>query len=477
MHVLTFLGLVLTVSAFASPTDEFREFVVAEMERFGIPGTSIALVDEGVVQYISLGVRRAGESGDVSSADPFNVGSVSKTISAWAVMRLAEQGAVSLDTPVQELLGQRWRLPESGFDHQLVTLRRILSHTAGLSAPSYQGFPPGSAPVTLEDSLDGIPLASSAVRVVAAPGSSFRYSGGGFSVAQLVIETVTGRSFPEFVTNELFAPLGMGHAMYLTFEAEPLAVSPHDYAGRPILDYRMPEHAAGGLRASAEDLARFLMANMDSNPVLAEQSVAALHEAVVSAGRDVRFTLGFERLGGLLSHGGHARGWVASISFHPSSNSGLVVLTNSAGGIPFVENVRCKWSELFAIHELARHCERRLLTDRVTHWGLVALSFAALILAIGIAARAYRRLGSRAARISFSAKRVARGLVLLVSIGTVWAVLGTELGVYLASGVRWGLPTIHFLPDAALYAAVAVTVLLAVMTCTCFVARETTRLA
>lgn len=464
------LFLVLAVDGFAAPTDDLREFIHSDKERLGIPGVSVALIDEGVVQYITLGVRRAGEADDVSSVDAF--GSIAKTITAWAVMRLAEQGLVSLDAPVQQHIGQRWQLPEPKFDNASVTLRRILSHTAGLSAPSYQAVPWGSAPISLEDSLNGIPVRSSVVRVVMEPGSEYRYSGGGYSIAQLVVESVTGQSFSEFVTNELFAPLGMEHAQYLTIEQEPLPVSPHDYAGRPITDYRLIEQAAGGLSAGAQDLVNFIMANMAPNAVLSERTVTEMHEPVESIGGEARPTLGFERRGSLLSHGGHNRGWMAQIDFQPSSKSGLVILTNSANGLHFVQPIRCRWGELFDIDDLMAFCEQQMLKQGVTDWTLGALSGVSLILAIWIALHAYLNLRSRAAQVSFGAARIVRGLLYVVSIGGIWAVLGTGLGVYLVSGVRWGLPTIGYFSTATQYAVMALTVLLGVLACTSFVTRK-----
>lgn len=465
---LILMYLSLAGDTFALPADELRDFVKAEKDRLGIPGVSIALIDGGVVQYITLGVRRAGESEGVSSNDPFNIGSISKPITAWAVMKLAEERLVSLDAPVRKYLGERWQLPDSEFDNNAVTLRRILSHTAGLSASSYQGFPPDFSPPNLEDSLNGVPLASSAVRVILEPGGKFRYSGGGFAVAQLLIENVTGQSFSEFIASEIFEPLGMQDARYLISDQGDLDVSPHDYSGRPISDYRIIEQGAGGLRASARDLVNFLMANMAPNSVLSEHTVREMHEPVVAIAGDAQHTLGFERRNGLLSHGGHSRGWRAQIDFKPSSRSGLVILTNSADGLRFIQSVRFKWSELFNVGELTEYYERCMLTERVTRWTLAAVSCIALIISMWISWSAYLRIRSGVAQVSVSVKNLVRGLPYVASIGAIWAVLGTELGIYLSEGVSWGFPTINYLPPATVYAATAITVLLATLMCTGF---------
>lgn len=465
LQCLLLLGLALTVDAIANPIDELRQFASDERARLGIPGVSIGLIDGGSIEYLTLGVRRAGAGEEVSSSDAFSIGSISKAVTAWGVMELAERGSISLDAPVSEYLGERWQLPDSGFDHDEVTLRRILSHTAGLSARSYQGFPPGS-PLSLEDSLNGVPLASSAVRVVANPGREYRYSGGGFALAQVVVENVTGETFSDYMTSAVFRPLGMLNARYLAFDQTELAVGPHDYAGRPITDYRVIEQGAGGLRASAEDLVAFLMANMTRNRVLERGAVIELQTPFVEMNEDAESTLGFERRGDLLRHGGHGRGWVASIDFHPSSLSGLVILTNSANGLRFVDPVRCKWNELFEIQdELTRDCERVERAGRVTLWGLVSISLALWLLTALVAQRALRSYRYRAANSSFGAARVARIVLSVAAIAAIWIFMVTDLAVYAYSGVRWHLPTMGYLPRGSLHVASALTGLLVFMLC------------
>jgi CubicO group peptidase (beta-lactamase class C family) len=469
MRTIALLCLALSAHVAAAPVDDLREYVQSERERLGIPGVSVALIADDGVHYFAIGVRRADEAGDVATFDAFNIGSISKTITAWAVMRLAELNLVSLDTPVEQYLDRRWRLPESEFDNSQVTLRRILSHTAGLSAPSYQGLPFGSSAISLEDSLNGHPVRSSIVRVIVQPGTEYRYSGGGYAIAQLVVESVTGRSFEDFVSDEIFGPLGMQHAEYLDFEEEPLRVSPHDYAGKRMTDFRIVEQGAGGLRASAQDLVNFISANMLPNPVLSVRAVNEMHEPVELIAGDERQTLGFARRGSLLSHGGHSRGWVAHIDFQPSSQSGLVILTNSANGLHFVQPVRCKWAELFEIEELAVFCEKQIFNKNVTDWTLGAVSASAILLAIWILWRTFLGLRNRVAEVLFGVRRALRSFFYIMSIAAIWTVLGTELGVYLATGVRWGLPTLGYFSIATQYAVMALTLLLGVVASTSFV--------
>jgi CubicO group peptidase (beta-lactamase class C family) len=104
------------------------------------------------------------------------IASVSKPVAAYTVVRLARAGRVELDAPIERLTAG-WRLPESEFDAQEVTLRRLLSHTAGINVGGYQGLRPGSALPSTEASLAGASGAGK-VRIVDAPGRAWRYSGG-----------------------------------------------------------------------------------------------------------------------------------------------------------------------------------------------------------------------------------------------------------------------------------------------------------
>jgi CubicO group peptidase (beta-lactamase class C family) len=148
----------------------------------------------------------------------FQVASLSKWVSAIGVMKLVEEGKLNLDKPVSEYL-TRWKLPESQFNNDKVTIRRLLSHTAGLTdGLGYSGFKPGVTPQSIEASLtkatdadDGI---DGSVHVGMQPGSEFKYSGGGYTLLQLIVEEVTGQSFASYMKSTIFEPLNMMQSSY-----------------------------------------------------------------------------------------------------------------------------------------------------------------------------------------------------------------------------------------------------------------------
>lgn len=149
----------------------------------------------------------------------FQVASLSKFISAVGVMKLVEMGKINLDTPVSHYL-KRWQLPLSDFDNEQVTVRRLLSHTAGLTdGLGYNGFENRDSIQTIEASLtkakDADTGLSGEVKVGIEPNSKWKYSGGGFTLLQLLVEETSGQSFNDFMEMNVFQPLNMTSSTYI----------------------------------------------------------------------------------------------------------------------------------------------------------------------------------------------------------------------------------------------------------------------
>jgi CubicO group peptidase (beta-lactamase class C family) len=149
----------------------------------------------------------------------FQVSSLSKFVTATGVMKLVEMGKIDLDKPVSLYL-KRWKLPPSEFDNEQVTVRRLLSHTAGLTdGLGYKGFQNRDSVQTIESSLtkanDADEGVSGVVKVGVQPNSAWKYSGGGFTLLQLLVEETSGQSFNVFMTNNLFKPLQMESSTYI----------------------------------------------------------------------------------------------------------------------------------------------------------------------------------------------------------------------------------------------------------------------
>ncbi|MBY0423497.1 MAG: beta-lactamase family protein [Parvularculaceae bacterium] len=213
-----------------------------------------------------VGGRFVSAGAPVDENSVFQVASLSKWATAWGVMALAERGVIDLDSPVQKYL-KRWTVPPSEFDNNEVTVRRLLSHTAGLTdGLGYAGFAPGAPVQTLPQSLtkasDASPGADGRVRVGKHPGAGFEYSGGGYTLLQLMIEDVTGRSFNDFMRETIFAPLGMNASTFvLDAAAEAALAENYDDAGGRSELRTYTSQAATSLYTTAADLGRFIAAH------------------------------------------------------------------------------------------------------------------------------------------------------------------------------------------------------------------------
>lgn len=196
----------------------------------------------------------------------FQVASLSKWTTAWGVMALVEDGKITLDAPVSTYL-KRWQLPASQFDNNAVTVRRVLSHTAGLTdGLGYAGFRPGEPIQTLEQSLtraaDASPGRDGTTRVGIAPGSAFEYSGGGYTLLQLLIEDVTGQDFNDYMRARVFDRLGMSRSTFIVGEDDANIADFLDAKGSPATHYRFTALAAASLYTTANDLTLFLQAHV-----------------------------------------------------------------------------------------------------------------------------------------------------------------------------------------------------------------------
>jgi CubicO group peptidase (beta-lactamase class C family) len=306
------------------------------MAFYRVPDVTIAVV-RGNRLYWTL-ARGTG----VSDTTRFQVASISKPVTALAALRLVDEGVLSLDRPVNEVL-RSWRIPDNGFTAvRAVTLRHLLSHSGGLTNGAVGIYPPGRATPTLLQALDGLPPSSRpAVRVDFEPGSRWRYSGGGYAVLQQLLIDVTGEDFPALTKRLVLDPLGMHSSGFLQPLPDSLAscAAPgHDRQGQVIEGrwWTLPEMAAGGLWSTAPDMARLIIglnAAWSGAPgALLHPSTAremmrrqiddwGLGVAVDTAGGEIR-----------VSHTGSNNGYRAIIVALPARGDGIAVLTNGDNG-------------------------------------------------------------------------------------------------------------------------------------------------
>ena len=162
-----------------------------------VPGVSIAVISGGRVEWArGIGVKEAGKADSITPTTLFQAASISKPVAATGMLRLVERGTLQLDTNVNGYL-KSWKVPENKFTTtEKVTLRRIASHTAGLTVHGFPGYSPTDPIPTVVQVLDGAkPANTRPVRVDTTPGAISRYSGGGTTIMQQLLVDVTGKPF------------------------------------------------------------------------------------------------------------------------------------------------------------------------------------------------------------------------------------------------------------------------------------------
>lgn len=323
---------------------EYRPQALAELMREQrVPAVSIAVVREGrIVWAQAFGLADPATGRSATPDTLFQAASISKPVAATAALQLVEQGRLQLDRPVNEQL-RSWRIPDSeAAAGEPVTLRRLLGHTAGLTVSGFPGYAPEAPRPTVVQILDGTaPANNDPVRIDIRPGSSWRYSGGGITVAQLLMSDVSGEEFPELMDRLVLHPLAMSRSSYrqpLPEGAADQAALAHQADGTPVPGgyHVYPEMAAAGLWTTPSDLARWAIAlsaafNGTPGGVLRPETAAAmltpglgdwgLGVAVSGEGEWLRF-----------SHSGSNEGYRAILVAYPRRGEAVVVMTNGENG-------------------------------------------------------------------------------------------------------------------------------------------------
>lgn len=328
-----------------------REAATRLLEEHRTPGLAMArLVDGELAWAEGVGFADAEAKAPVETTTVFNVGSISKAITAWGVLKLVEEGELDLEDPVMPWL-ERWQLPESAFDPSGVTVERLLSHTAGLSLHGYPGFPVDAELPSLEASLDGATGGRGRVELVSEPGTEWKYSGGGYTILQLLMEETTGRPFAPYMKEVVLDPLGMTSSDYRwTERILARAATPHDEQGRPFEGQRFTALAAAGLQTTVLDLARFAEASLAldvraTRGVLTPETVRGMRAPVPPG----RAGLGYQQMGyyGIrtFGHGGSNDGWEAMLSIEPVTGDAIVLLSNGSNGEQVLRGLYGLWAD------------------------------------------------------------------------------------------------------------------------------------
>jgi CubicO group peptidase (beta-lactamase class C family) len=313
------------------------------MQFYKVPGVSVAFFDHGrIIWTRAYGLADTATNKPVTSDTLFQAASISKPASALAALLLVQEGKLSLDENINDKL-RTWKVPDNQFTaQQKVTVRRILSHSAGINAQGLPGYTSDEPIPTVMQILNGAkPANTDPIRVDVVPGTIWRYSNGAYVILQTLISDVTGNAFPEIMNELVLRPAGMTHSTYeqpLPKNLWPSAATPYGDDGEPVKGgwHTYPEMAPAGLWTTPSDLAHMAIEVQNeyagkSNKILSQQMVREMltHQkddwglgfALESPGHKARF-----------AHGGQNAGYRCDLEAYAELGPGLAVMTNSDGG-------------------------------------------------------------------------------------------------------------------------------------------------
>ena len=320
------------------------------MKYYKVPGVSIAVINHGVIEWArGYGIEETDTTQSITDDSLFQAGSISKPLAAMAALYYVQTGMLSLDEDVNNKLVS-WKVPDNEYtQNSKVTLRRLLSHGAGLTVQGFMGYAENEKLPTLLQVLDGEPPANSEpIRVFMVPGTKWEYSGGGYVVVQQLLEDVTGKPFSEMMQDTILEKLEMVHSTYeqpLPQSLFSVATTGHNTGGNAIDGnwHTYPEMSAAGLWTTPSDLAYFIIeiqqsAGGNSNRILSTEMTQQMLTRQIG-----EWGLGLQ-VGGngntaWFAHGGQNAGFSCGMFGFIENGQGAVVMTNSDNGYRLAKEI------------------------------------------------------------------------------------------------------------------------------------------
>lgn len=349
--IIIVCGLVssmLPVSIQASSSDRrelleaIDEYMNRAMVEHHVPGAVVSIVEDGEVKSMR-GYGYADLERKIK-ADPnttvFRLGSLSKSVTATAVMKLHEEGKVDLHKDIKEY---DENLPLTYSGSKPVTMHELLTHTSGLCESVFGVGRHKEKQLPLGEAIhnEGFPA------ICREPGEQVAYSNQGMGLAGYLVEVISGKSYEQFVLDRIFKPLEMTHSAFRFEESDPHLAKSYAYDDNKGVYSQIPYSyinylPAGGLNSTARDMARFMLAHLEQGEVeggriLTGDSIELMHRTQFTAHENMPgVAYGFyERIHHdlrLVEHDGGIDGFQSYMYLIPSERTGIFIATNAEGG-------------------------------------------------------------------------------------------------------------------------------------------------
>jgi CubicO group peptidase (beta-lactamase class C family) len=316
--------------------------ILDRMAYYKVNGLSIAMINNYKIEWVkSYGWADTAEKRKVTAATLFQAASVGKSIHAAGTMRLVENGMLDPNKDINDYL-KRWKFPYDSISKgKKITTLHLLSNSAGLSVHGFDGYKWDQLLPDIIQILNGEPPSNSpAVRSVLEPGIKFLYSGGGYTISEMMVEDITRSKYADYMKNSVLKPIGMNHTYYqggLTMEAKKNLATAYRFDGKPIgCKYHIyPENACGAsLWSTPTDLARFIIELQlslagRSNKLLNAQTTKMLFTPYVSDFYGLGFFIEKKGDDMYFHHTGLNEGFVSDYYGSMKGGHGVVIMANT----------------------------------------------------------------------------------------------------------------------------------------------------
>ncbi len=328
------------------------------MEYYKVPGVSIAFINEGEIKWAKgYGYLTADIIIPVNENTLFQAASISKPVAAIAALHLVEQGKLSLDDDVNQYL-KDWYVEENEYTrNEKVTLRRILSHSAGLTVHGFGGYSAtDTVPVIIQVLNGEKPANSDRIYPDTIPGTIYRYSGGGYTIMQKMLTDITGMDFPDLMEEYVLSEIDMTNSTYqqpLPLELEDQAAAGHKPDGKMVEGrwHTYPEMAAAGLWTTPSDLLKYALEVQNSlkgeanNLISVEMTEQMLTPQINSHGLGPG--VGGEGDSLWFGHGGANEGYRCQLMAFAKLGQGVAIMTNSDNGGQLISEILRSFSHVY----------------------------------------------------------------------------------------------------------------------------------
>ncbi|WP_445456447.1 serine hydrolase domain-containing protein [Flavobacterium sp. HNIBRBA15423] len=325
--------------------------ILDRMDFYKIPSVSIAVINDGKIEwaktygYADIETKRLANKKTL-----YQVASITKSVNGLGIMKLVQEGKLSLTTDIRKYL-KSWTFPDNELSkNKLITLKNLLSHTAGLSVHGFIGYSINDSLPTINQILNGeMPANNEAIIPIYPINEHFEYSGGGYTVIRKILDDNISANYDSLMKTVVLSPLKMTNSTF----SQPLSKHYKNYAFGTDQEmqtlngnyYIYPEQSAGGLWSTATDIAKFVISIQNDlksgpNSILNKKSTQEMLTPILN-----NYALGF----GIVEKGGEKYFWHEGESYGYNSiyygsfttGKGVVILTNAypSNGQPFIQEL------------------------------------------------------------------------------------------------------------------------------------------